>query len=71
MESNSVLVANGNATSAVSPTRRGARPNYAWSAESSTKRLCLPRSAYILTRLPSMHNHRRGYILKTRTWPLP
>ena len=38
MESNSVLVANGNVTSAVSPTRRGARPKYVWSAESQTKR---------------------------------
>ena len=71
MESNSVLVADGNTTSAVSPTRRGARPKYVWSAESPTKRLCLPRSVYILARLPNKHNHRRGYILKTRAWPLP
>ena len=71
MESNSVLGADDNATSAVSPTRRGARPKYVWSAESLTKRLGLPRSVYILTRLPNKHNHRRGYILKTRAWPLP
>ena len=71
MESNSMLVADGNATSAVSPTRRGARPKYVRSAESLTKRLCLPRTVYNLTRLPKKHNHRRGYILKTRAWPLP
>ena len=72
MESNSVLVAAGNTTSsAVSPTRRGARPKYVWSAESPTKRLCLPRSVYILAQLPNKNNHRRGYLLKTRAWPLP
>ena len=71
MESNSVLVADGNTTSAVSPTRRGARPKYVWSAESPTKRLCFPRSVFILARLPNKHNHRRGYILITRAWPLP
>ena len=65
MKSNSVLVADGNTTSAVSPTRRGARPKYVWTAESPTKRV------YILARLPNKHNHRRGYILKTRAWPLP
>ena len=48
MESNSVLVADGNITSAVSPTRRGARPKYVWSAESPTKRLCLPRSVVVV-----------------------
>ena len=65
MESNSVLVADGNTTSsAVSPTRRGARPKYVWTAESPTKRV------YILARLPNKHNNRRrGYILKTRAWP--
>ena len=41
MESDSVLVADGNITSAVSPTRRGARSKYVWSAESPTQRLCL------------------------------
>ena len=66
MESIYVLVADGNTTSAVSPTRRGARPKYVWSAESPTKRLCLPRSVYILARLPNKHNHRCGYLLKTR-----
>ena len=72
MESNSVLVADGNTTSAISPTRRGARPKHVWSAESTTKRICLPWSVYILARLPNKHNHRRrGYILKTRAWPLP
>ena len=62
MESNSVLVAGCNATSAVSPTRRGARPKYVWNAESSTKRLCFPRSVYILTRLPKKHNHRPSWV---------
>ena len=47
MESNSVLVTDGNTTSAVSPTRGGARPKYVWSAESPTKRLCLSRSVYV------------------------
>ena len=66
MESNSVLVADGNTTSVVSPTRGGARPNYVWTAESPTKRV------HIFARLPNKHNHRRrGYILKTRAWPLP
>ena len=62
-----MLVADGNTTSsAVSPTRRGARPKYVWAAESPTKRV------YILARLPNKHNnHRRGYIKKTRAWPLP
>ena len=73
MESTSVLVADGDVTPAVSPTttRRRARPKYVWSAESPTKRLCPPRSVYILARLPNKHNHHRGYILKTRAWPLP
>ena len=61
MESNSVLLADGITTSAVSPTRGGARPKYVWSAESPTKRLCLPRSVYILARLPNKHKHREQY----------
>ena len=41
MESNSVPVADGDTTSAVSPTRRRARPRCVWNAESPTKRLFL------------------------------
>ena len=40
--SNSVLVADGEITSAVSPTRRGAPRRDVWNAESPTKGLCLP-----------------------------
>ena len=40
VESNYVLVADGDATSAVSPTRRvGAPRKYVWNAQSPTKRL--------------------------------
>ena len=51
-----MLVADGNTTSAVSPTRRGARPKYQWTAESPTKRV------YTLARLSNKHNHRRSWV---------
>ena len=65
MESNPVLVADDNPTSAVSPTRRGARPKYVWSAESTTKRVCLPRNVYILARLPNDHKQPPSWVHHT------
>ena len=42
LESNSVLVADDDTTSAVSPTRREAPPKDIWNAKSPTKLVCLP-----------------------------
>ena len=61
MESNSVLVENDDATSAVSPTRRGTPGKDVWNAESPTKRLFFLRSVNVLARLPK---HKRPRCLR-------